>query len=444
MADYLKQTGLAKRGAVIGYDTRFASEDFAAASAEVLAGNSIKVYLCPQATPTPVISYGILAKRAGGGIIITASHNPAKYNGFKIKSMDGASASTEVIAEIEKNITQVFTIRKYHRTSLPEAIKKQLIEYYDIYPDYIRKISTLIDIEAIKQAEIKIIVDSMYGAGSGYFKKMLSGGKIEIEEINGEYNPAFPGIRPEPIADNLAKLASTVKRRSGDVGLATDGDADRIGIIDENGVFLTQLQVNALLALYLLEVRGERGAIVKSITTTHMLDRLGEIYNVPVFETKVGFKYIAPVMIRENAMLGGEESGGYGFRGHIPERDGILAGLYFLDFMIKTGKTPSQLLGYLYNKVGPHFYQRIDRGFPEKERAKIMEKMEAQAPSKIEGIPVIKRDTSDGFRFVLKDGSWLLVRFSGTEPLLRIYAESESMENVKKLLSLGKKMTGVK
>ena len=358
--------------------------------------------------------------------------------------MDGASAATEVIAEIEKNITQVFTIRKYHRMSLSEALKKELIEYYDIYPDYLRKISTLMDIEAIKQAELKIIVDSMFGAGSGYFKKILSGDKIEVEEINSERNPAFPGIHPEPIAENLNKLSLTVKRRKGNVGLATDGDADRIGIMDENGVYLTQLQVNALLALYMLEVRGERGAIVKSITTTTMLNRLGEMYNVPVFETKVGFKYIAPVMIRENAMLGGEESGGYGFRGHIPERDGILAGLYFLDFMIKTGKTPSQLLAYLYDKVGPHFYHRIDIEFPEKERSQIIEKIEAQSPSKIDDIPVIKRDTSDGFRFLLKDGSWLLIRFSGTEPLLRIYAESESMDKVKKLLGLGKKMTGVK
>ncbi len=375
--------------------------------------------------------------------MITASHNPAKYNGFKIKSADGASAPTEVIAEIEKNITQIFSVRKYHRISLSEAIKKGLIEYYDISPDYTRTIGTLVDIAVLKRANLKIVVDSMFGAGSGYFKNILAGGEMAIEEINGERNPAFPGIRPEPIAENLAKLSVTVKRHKANVGLATDGDADRIGIMDENGVFLTQLQVFALLALYFLEVRGERGAIVKTITTTSMIDRLGEIYNVPVFETGVGFKYVAPIMVRENALIGGEESGGYGFRGHVPERDGILAGLYFLDFMIKTGKTPSELLAYLYSKVGPHFYHRINIEFPESEREVIIKRISGQSPGKIDGVTVAKRDTSDGFRYILKDGTWLLIRFSGTEPLLRIYAESDSMERVKRLLSLGKKMTGV-
>jgi phosphomannomutase len=409
----------------------------------VLAGNGIKVYLCPKAAPTQVISYGVLAKRAGGAIVITASHNPAKYNGFKIKSANGTSAPTEIITEIEKNITRIFSVRKYHRISLSEAIKKGLSEYYDISPDYTRQISGLIDISDLKQSNLKVIVDSMFGAGSGYIKNLLAGGKIAIEEINGERNPLFPGISPEPITENLDKLASMVKRRKASVGLATDGDADRIGVMDENGVFLTQLQVFALLALYMLEVRGERGAIVKTTTASSMLDRLGEIYNVPVFETKVGFKDVAPVMIRENALIGGEESGGYGFRGHVPERDGILAGLYFLDFMIKTGKTPSQLLAYLYSKVGSHFYHRIDMEYPESERQTIIKKLDRQSPVKIDGVPVAKRDTSEGFRFVLDDGTWLFIRFSGTEPLLRIYAESDSMERVKRLLGLGKKMAGV-
>ncbi len=443
LADYLKQAGLSGQGAVIGYDTRFASEDFAAASAEVLAGNGIKVYLCPQAAPTPVVSYGVLAKRAGGGIVITASHNPAAYNGFKIKSTNGSSAPTEIIAEVERNITKVFALRKYHRTSLAEALKIGIVEYFDITADYRRQISTLVDLAIIKKANLKVIVDSMYGAGSGYIKNILSDGKIRVEEINNRRNPAFPGIRPEPIAENLAKLAATVKRRKANVGLATDGDADRIGVIDENGNFLTQLQVFALLALYMLEVRGERGAIVKTITTTGMLDRLGEIYNVPVYETNVGFKYVAPIMARENALIGGEESGGYGFRGHVPERDGILAGLYFLDLMVRTGKTPSQLLAYLYSKVGPHYYHRIDIPFPESDRNNLIKKFDDYHPKNIDGVAVAKRDTADGYRFILTDATWLLIRFSGTEPLLRIYAESDSMERVKRLLDLGKRLTGI-
>jgi phosphomannomutase len=235
-----------------------------------------------------------------------------------------------------------------------------------------------------------------------------------------------------------------VKLGGAAVGLATDGDADRLGIMDENGNFLTQLQVYALLAYYFLEIRRERGALVKTITTTSMLNRLGEMYNVPVLETSVGFKYVAPVMIRNNALMGGEESGGYAFRGHVPERDGLLAGLYFLDFMARTGKTPSQLLNQLYSKVGPHYYDRRDVIFKAIERGEIASRMAACSPDSVSGMKVIKKESADGFRFLLENGSWLLVRFSGTEPLLRIYAESNNLENVRRLLDTGLKMAGVK
>ncbi len=297
-ADYLNQSGLGKQGAVIGYDTRFASEDFAAACAEILAGNGIKVYLVPEATPTPVISFGVVNKKAGGAIIITASHNPARYDGFKIKSHDGASAPTEIISEVEKNVAKTFNDRKFRSIKLAEGIKNGLIESYDIFPEYHQKIEKLVDINEIKKSNLKITVDSMYGAGSGYTRNILHGGKIVITEINGERNPSFPGIHPEPIAENLKKLSFAVQRRKANAGLATDGDADRVGIIDENGVFITQLQVFALLALYFLGVRKERGIIVKTITTTKMIEQLGKIYNVPVIETKVGFKYIAPYLIK--------------------------------------------------------------------------------------------------------------------------------------------------
>jgi len=443
VADYLKQVGLAERGLVIGYDTRFASEDFASAAAAVVAGNGIKVYLCPRAAPTPVVSFGVVARKAGGAIIITASHNPAIWNGFKYKSEDGASASTDVIAELEKHISHCLAGGKVNQASLGEAVKQGMVEYLDLYPLYSRQLSSLIDLNELRQAKLKVIIDPMYGAGVGYFKMLLEGGAIELVEINGERNPLFPGIRPEPIAANLGSLSDAVKREKAAVGLATDGDADRIGIIDENGVFLTQLQVYALLALYMLEVRGERGPIVKSITTTSMLYRLGEMFNVPVYETSVGFKYIAPVMLAENALIGGEESGGYGFRGHIPERDGILAGLYFLDLMVKTGKTPSELLDYLYSKVGPHHYERVDLEFPAGKRQAIINRIKGNPPKSIDGVKVVKFDTGDGFRFILADNTWLLIRFSGTEPVLRIYAESSSPARVGKLLELGKGLAGV-
>jgi phosphomannomutase len=277
----------------------------------------------------------------------------------------------------------------------------------------------------------------MYGAGSGYFPKLLSGETIRFTEINGERNPLFPGMRqPEPIAANLARLSDTVKREKASVGLATDGDADRLGIIDENGTHISTLHAFTLLCLYLLETRGQRGPLVKTITMSSMLYRLGELFNVPVYETPVGFKYVAPVMTAEKALAGGEESGGYGFRGHIPERDGILAGLYFLDFMVKTGMSPSQLTSYLHSKVGPHYYKRTDLRFSEPEQKAIKERVRSFSPESLDGVKVASSDTEDGFRFILADNSWLLIRFSRTEPLLRLYAESGTQERVEKLLSL--------
>ena len=442
VASYLIEAGLAQRGLLVGYDARFASEDFARAVAEVAAANGIKAYLCSKATPTPVISYGVLDKNAGGAVVITASHNPAQWNGFKYKSQDGASAPTEVVAQLEKNIASIIASGKIVRKPLNEALKQGLVEYVDLEPAYRKQLARLIDVNEIKKANPWIIVDSMYGAGAGYFRMLL--GDNHITEINDQPNPTFPGMKqPEPIAVNLARLKALVKEEKASVGLATDGDSDRIGIIDEKGNFLTQLQVFALLALYLLEVRGERGAIIKTITSTSMLYRLGELFNVPVHETAVGFKYVAPLMVSENALIGGEESGGYGFRGHVPERDALVSGLYFLDLMAKTGKTPSQLLEYLYSKVGPHYYDRTDIEFPEPERRQMAGRLKESSPASLDGVRVAKKDTFDGFRFTLDDNSWLLIRFSGTEPLLRIYAESDSPARVSRLLELGKKLAGV-
>jgi len=443
VADYLKQMGLAERGLLIGYDTRFASEYFASDSAEVLAGNGIRVYLCPKATPTPVISYGVIAQKTGGAIVITASHNPAMWNGFKIKTEDGTSASSDVLANLEPIINNIIKTKKIKHMPLAQALTQELVKYADLDTIYSDHVSDLIDLKQLRRSKLKIVVDSMYGAGANYFTKLLGGENINVIEINNERNPAFPGIQPEPIAVNLEKLSARVKKERANVGLATDGDADRIGIIDENGEFLTQLQVFALLALYMLETRGERGAIVKTITTTSMLDRLGEIYKVRVYETPVGFKYVAPQMEAENALIGGEESGGYGFRGHMPERDGIVAGLYFLDLMVKTGKTPSELLAHLFSKVGPHYYHRLDIEFPENERQAIVNRIKTNPPESIEGTKVTKIKDTDGFHFTLADTSWLLIRFSGTEPLLRIYAESNTIDRVKRLLQFGKNLAGV-
>ncbi|MEE8373083.1 MAG: phosphoglucomutase/phosphomannomutase family protein [Dehalococcoidia bacterium] len=443
VADYLRDRGISSQGLQVGYDTRFASEDFAVAVAEVAAANGIRVSLNPRPAPTPVISYAIVARKAAGGVIITASHNPGAWNGFKYKPEYGGSASPEVIADLERHIHRILDGGDVKRLPLAEGLEQGLIEYYDPAPGYLSHIAELVDIERIRQAGFKIAVDSMFGSGSGYFRELLAGGSTEVVEINAERNPIFPGIRPEPIAQNLTKLSETIRETGADIGLATDGDSDRIGILDENGVFITPLQTFALLALYLLETRKETGAIIKSITATDMVYRLGELFSVPVHEMPVGFKHIGPKMIAENALIGGEESGGFGFRGHIPERDGILSALYLLDFMVTMDKKPSEIIKYLYDKVGPHHYERIDIDFPPDKRETIVQRLGDARPGHIGETAVADSDTIDGFRYRLCDGSWLLIRLSGTEPLLRIYAESDSMDHVRRLLEAGKKLAGV-
>jgi alpha-D-glucose phosphate-specific phosphoglucomutase len=435
VADYLKEAGLAGRGLVIGCDNRFASEDFAAAAAEVMAANAIKVYLSPTASPTPVISLAAVTQQAGGAIVITASHNPAIWNGFKFKTESGSSASSEITARIEEKISRIPQSGAVKRLPLAQALEQKLVSYLDPAPAYYQRMARLVDLEAIRASHLKVVVDSMYGAGAGYFRKLLGGGAIELSEINETRNPLFPGIKqPEPVADNLTELADTVKGKRASVGLATDGDADRLGIVDENGVYISTLHVFVLLCLYLLEIRGQRGPIVKTVTMTAMTYRLGELFEVPVYETAVGFKYVAPVMVAQEALIGGEESGGYGFRGHIPERDGILAGLYFLDLMLKTGKSPSQLIDYLHSKVGPHYYRRVDINLDDRKRAPDANRLRELAPASIAGVKVANTDSKDGLRFTLADSSWLLIRFSQTEPLLRLYAEGGTPERVEMLL----------
>ncbi|MDP2719331.1 MAG: phosphoglucomutase/phosphomannomutase family protein [Dehalococcoidia bacterium] len=444
IANYLNRADLPAKSILIGYDTRFASEDFAACAAEVMAGNGIKVYLCSTASPTPVLSYGITALKTTGGIIITASHNPAKWSGMKFKTSDGTSAPQETTDQMEKEIPEILAAGAVRVSPISQAVKSGAVEYVDLAPVYAGHIGKLVDLEAIKKARLKVAVDYMFGASAGSFSSFLGGGAIELIEINNHRNPAFPGMaQPEPIAKNLAALRKAVVESKASVGIATDGDGDRLGVIDENGEFLTTLQVYALLALYFLDALKKRGAIVKTLTSTSMLDRLGELYSVPVLETPVGFKYIAPLMISENALIGGEESGGYGFRGHVPERDGTLAGIYFLDFMVKTKKSPSELLKFLYDKVGPHHYIRSDVSFTPGERDKIINKVSSEHPLSIDGKKVEKTDTRDGFKFILSGGSWLLIRFSGTEPLLRIYSEAGSPGDAENLVAAGKKIAGV-
>ncbi|TLY31538.1 MAG: phosphoglucomutase/phosphomannomutase family protein [Ignavibacteria bacterium] len=427
------------RGVVIGGDRRFSSEHFAAAAAEVLAGNGIHVHFCGGGVPTPEISYSVKARGAIGAINITASHNPPTDNGFKVRDETGGAIAPDGLKQIEQLIPADITSVK--RVKFAEAVSSGIIKQFDPDPEYLEQLHRMIDLEPIRQSGMKILVDPMWGNGAGWFPRLLSGGKAEVIEIHSERNPAFPEMsRPEPIPPNVDAGLAKGKKAGADVVIITDGDADRVGIGDENGAFVDQLRVYALLAMYLLETRGMRGAIVKTLSTTSMLDALGKLYNVPVYETGVGFKYVAPKMMETDAVAGGEESGGYAFRGHVPERDGILAGLFFLDLMGKTKLKPSQLLARLFEKVGPHYYDRIDITIEESQREGLLSKLKGQVPQKVAGIEVATTNLSDGFKYILKDGSWLLIRFSGTEPLVRIYSEAPTKERVAAILVEGRNL----
>ncbi|MEM7533441.1 MAG: phosphoglucomutase/phosphomannomutase family protein [Chloroflexota bacterium] len=446
-ADYLTANNKVGSSVVVGYDKRFLSENFAATVAEVLAGNGYHVYLTESATPTPVISFSVESKGAVAAVNLTASHNPPEDAGFKVRDETGGAIAPDGLAQIESLIPAANHTDAIQLTSLDEALAAGSVEYFDPKPAYMERIAELIDVQPIKDAGLKVVVDNMWGNGAGWLSEILGGGKTELIEVHAERNPIYPNMhRPEPIPPNVDAGLAVGREVGADCVCVMDGDADRCGFGDENGEFINQLQVYAMLAYYLLEVRGDRGTIVKTLSTTSMLEKLGAIYDVPVVQTGVGFKYVAPAMIEHNALIGGEESGGYAFQGHVPERDGIIANLFMLDLMVRTGKAPSQLLATVFEKVGAHYYDRIDVRLTGDE-------MKAAAKAKldnlnIEGLTlgghgVSELVTTDGYKFVMDDGGWLLVRFSGTEPLIRVYTETTDEAAVADILADGRKLAGV-
>ncbi len=442
-ANYLQAQGLAEKGCVIGHDRRFQAEDFAAAAAEVLAANGIRVWLTDGPTPTPSISYAVVYHKAGGGINITASHNPPWDCGFKVRDPQGGAIPPHNLKKIEAVLpTSVADVK---RMKLDDALSDGFVTMFDAGPAYMEQINRLIDVQPIKDAGYNVMVDCMWGNASGWYPRLLADGKTKIHEVHKERNPAFPFMtRPEPIPPNVDHGLGFVQKLGADVAIINDGDADRVGFGDENGNFIDQLRVYGLLGYYFLEVRGDRGPIVKTISTTKMLNKLAKLYDVPVHETGVGFKYIAPKMVEVDAMIGGEESGGYAFKGHVPERDGILAGLFLLDMMVRTGKKPSQLLDLLFEKVGPHYYDRIDSYFDQARKPEILSNVDKARPAAIGGLKVTDIVTVDGHQFIMEDGGWLLVRFSGTEPIIRVYCETTHEDRVAAILDDGMKIAGLR
>ncbi len=434
-----------QQGVVIGGDKRFGAEDFTAAAAEVMAGNGIPVHFAGAGTPTPVISYSVVARKAIGAINITASHNPPSDNGFKVRDPHGGAIDPDGLKQIEAAIPDEMS--DVQRLDYDDALAQGLITPFDPKPAYIEQVHRLIDVQPIIDAGLTVVVDNMWGNGAGWLSELLGGGKTRIIEVHAGRNPLFPEMnRPEPIPPNVDAGLAAGLAHGADAVCIMDGDADRCGFGDERGRFIDQLRVFGLLAMYFLDIRGDRGPIVKTLSTTSMLEKLGRRFDVPVYQTGVGFKYVAPKMMEVDALIGGEESGGYAFRGHVPERDGILGNLFLLDLMVRTGLKPTQLLDRLFSLVGgPHYYERIDTRLESnefKEEAKA--RLDAAQPQSVGGLKVTGKVTVDGYKFELEDGGWLLVRFSGTEPLIRVYCETIHGDKVAAILADGMKLAGLK
>ncbi len=438
--------GAEARPVVVGHDSRYCAELFAREVARVLVANGLSVVLLDRVTPTPAVSWAITRQGAAGGIVVTASHNSAEFNGIKYKPDFGGSAPPEIVAQIERHSATALESGVTEMT-YEEAVATGRLRTVDPLPDFLTQLGTMVDLEALRGHGLRVLHEAMYGAGMGLIARALEGGATTVVELHGERNPGFGGMHPEPIDRYMPEAMERMQSGGFDLGIANDGDADRVGIIDETGRYINQLQVMSLFAMYLLEKRGERGDIVRSVTTSGMLDKLGERFGVTVHEMPVGFKYIGTKMMETNAILGGEESGGYAFRGHIPERDGILSGLMMASMIVDYGLPLSRILAHLEELVGPHAYDRHDIRFPrdgyEERKERIYARMQQNQPENLAGSKVVRSRTDDGFKFYMDDGSWVLMRMSGTEPLMRVYAEATTHQRVEELITALENQSGV-
>jgi phosphomannomutase len=438
-ADYWTANPVAgtERKVIVGYDRRFLSDAFGQRAAEVFAGNSFEVILTPCPTPTPSVSYAVMAQRAIGGVMITASHNPPVFNGFKLKSHFGGSSESPTCQAVEKLLDH----NPVRVKALAEGVKAKQIRIKDVRPAHYAALKRLVDFRLIAQSRLRFAHEALFGVGAGCFEELLAGTTCRVTTLNGEHDVLFGGINPEPVQQNYGRSSAFLKKHPHDICLVTDGDADRVGGMDGHGNYLTTHQVICLLLHHLVVNRKGRGRVVKALNTTSMMDKMCAAYSLELVETGVGFKYIAAEMIKGGVLLGAEESGGIGFPGHIPERDGIAAGLMLLELLATEQVSVNKLLANLVKQFGPHEYGRIDTRFPLEKRAALMEFLGKNPPTRLLRSPLADMKTYDGVKFIAQDSSWLMLRGSGTEPILRIYAEAKSPGDVSKLLKVGLNLT---
>ncbi|WP_273484623.1 phosphoglucomutase/phosphomannomutase family protein [Desulforamulus ruminis] len=436
IAEYFLDHSQVERGLIIGYDSRFLSDKYAKECARVIAANGLKVFLTSKVTPTPVVSYLVRSLRAAGAIVITASHNPAEYNGIKIKGDFGGSALPSMICEIEKKINQ----GPVREMRFEDALNQGLVSKIDPDPYYYKHLLNFINLKAFSYFPFKVIIDPMYGAASGYIKKFLEDIGVESIEIRGEFNPGFKNINPEPIEKNLKELQRLVIEETAAIGIATDGDGDRVGAIDRDGTFINPHYIFALLLRHLVLIKRWRGAVVKTFSTTKIIDKLAQKYELDLFETPIGFKYICEIFLTKNVLIGGEESGGIGFKNHVPERDGILSSLLLLEIMATHKKNLGELIKELMEEVGSHYYSRLDLELSDPSKKDLINYLKGNSFKSFNGLDILFKQNLDGVKFYLEDGSWVLFRASGTEPMIRIYAESYKSKYANELLNEGKKL----
>ena len=439
IADFVREEEPADPSVVIGFDTRFLSDRYAAELACVMAANDIRALLARADTPTPAISYAVANRGATAGVMITASHNPPRYNGVKLKAAFGGSASPAQHRRVEDFLeSNVAGGREPRLMTIDEAIRKDRLIKFDPAWAYYEHLGTLVDLDIIHAGELRVVHDAMYGSGRRTISEMLNRTRTDVYNLRDEMNPGFGGIHPEPIARHLTLLASVMQNGNRHAGLATDGDADRIGAVDARGQFVDPHRIFGLILRYLLQKRGLRGRVVRSVSTTRMIDRIAREFDLPVVETPVGFNHIADLMIADNVVMGGEESGGMSIHGHIPEGDGVLMGLLLLEVMAEAHKPLHELVDDLLESYGPAQYARTDMKLSKPvAKSRLAKKLVETAPDSIAGISVEEVRTSDGIKYFLADGSWLLIRPSGTEPVLRVYAEAPSDDRVRALLDFG-------